>query len=144
MRASVDSRALAQLHGARPDRSAALAWAIGCSLAALAGILIAPALGSLSHVNLTLLIVNAYAAAMFGRLRSLPMTFLGAVILGLADSYAIGYIPSDNQYCSSFRFVIPVGDPVHRAAGAAQPAAAHPGRPASRRTSRCRRGAAPC
>jgi branched-chain amino acid transport system permease protein len=108
MRASVDSRPLAQLHGARPDRSAGFAWAISCSLAALAGIFIAPAFGSLSHVNLTLLIVNAYAAAMFGRLRSLPMTFLGAVFLGLADSYAIGYIPSDNDYFSTFRFVIPV------------------------------------
>lgn len=108
MRASVDSRPLAQLHGARPDRSAALAWAIGCSLAALAGILIAGQLGTLSHTNLTLLIVSAYAAAIFGRLRSLPMTFLGAVILGLADSYAIGYIPSTNEYWSTFRFVIPV------------------------------------
>ena len=34
MRASVDDRPLATLHGARPDRSAMLAWAIGCSLAA--------------------------------------------------------------------------------------------------------------
>jgi len=108
MRASVDSRPLAQLHGARPDRSAAFAWAIGSSLAALAGILIAGSLGTLSHINLTLLIVSAYAAAMVGRLRSLPMTFLGAVLLGLADSYAIGYIPSDNDYFSTFRFVIPV------------------------------------
>ncbi len=108
MRAAVDSRPLAQLHGARPDRSAALAWAIGCSLAALAGILISGSLGTLSHLNLTLLIVNAYAAAMVGRLRSLPMTFLGAVVLGLADSYAIGYVPSTNEYFSTFRFVIPV------------------------------------
>ena len=106
MRASVDSRPLALLHGARPDRSAALAWAIGCSTAALAGILIAPAL-SLNHISLTLLIVSAYAAAMIGRLRSLPMTFGGALILGLADSYAIGYIPTSNQYFSSFRFAIP-------------------------------------
>lgn len=107
MRATVDSRELAQLHGARPHRSAALAWAIGCSLAALAGILIGPLGGQLSHTNLTLLIVNAYAAAMIGRLRSLPMTFLGAVLLGLADSYAIGYFPTDNQYLTTFRFVIP-------------------------------------
>jgi len=106
MRAAVDSRPLALLHGARPDRSAALAWVIGCSLAALAGILIAPAT-SLRHIELTLLIVNAFAAAMIGRLRSLPMTFVGALILGLADSYAIGYIPSDHRYFSSFRFAIP-------------------------------------
>jgi len=108
MRAAVDSRELAQLNGARPHRSAALAWAVGCSLAALAGILIAGSLGTLDHANLTLLIVSAYAAAMVGRLRSLPMTFVGALILGLADSYAIGYIPSDQAYFSTFRFVIPV------------------------------------
>lgn len=108
MRAAVDSRPLALLHGARPDRSAALAWAVGCSLAALAGILISGSLGTLSHVNLTLLIVSAYAAAMVGRLRSLPMTFAGAVVLGLADSYAIGYVPGTNAYFSTFRFVIPV------------------------------------
>jgi branched-chain amino acid transport system permease protein len=108
MRATVDSRPLAMLHGARPHRSAAIAWAIGCSLAALAGILISPLNGQLSHINLTLLIVSAYAAAMIGRLRSLPMTFLGAVLLGLADSYAIGYLPSGNAYLTTFRFVIPV------------------------------------
>jgi branched-chain amino acid transport system permease protein len=107
MRAAVDSRPLAQLHGARPDRSAALAWALSCSLAALAWILIAPSFGALSHINLTLLVVSAYAAAIIGRLRSLPLAFAGAVFLGLADSYAIGYVPSDNDYFSTFRFVIP-------------------------------------
>src|SRR3546814_17217601 len=44
---------------------------------------------------------------MIGRLRSLPMTVVGALVLGLADSYAIGYLPSDNQYLTTFRFVIP-------------------------------------
>ena len=108
MRATVDSRPLAMLHGARPHRSAATAWAIGCCLAALAGVLVGPLSGQLSHTNLTLLIVNAYAAAMIGRLRSLPMTFAGAVFLGLADSYAIGYLPPGNAYLTTFRFVIPV------------------------------------
>jgi branched-chain amino acid transport system permease protein len=108
MRATVDSRPLTMLHGARPDRAAAAAWAIGCALAALAGVLIGPLGGQLSHVNLTLLIVSAYAAAVIGRLRSLPMTFAGAVFLGLADSYAIGYLPTGNAYLTTFRFVIPV------------------------------------
>ena len=84
-----------------------LAWAIGCSLAALAGILTAPLL-TLSHTVLTLLIINAYAAAMIGRLRSLPLTFVGAIILGLADAYATGYIPTDNEYFSQFRVAVPV------------------------------------
>jgi len=108
MRASVDSRPLAMLHGARPHRSAATAWAIGCGLAAVAGVLVGPLNGQLNHTNLTLLIINAYAAALIGRLRSLPMTFVGAMFLGLADSYAIGYFPEGNAYLISFRFVIPV------------------------------------
>src|SRR5699024_4583992 len=49
MRAAVDDRDLAGLHGARPDTSARLAWAIGCSLAALSGILLAGMQG-LTHV----------------------------------------------------------------------------------------------
>ncbi|MEY2434638.1 MAG: hypothetical protein QOC92_4363, partial [Acidimicrobiaceae bacterium] len=107
MRAAVDDRKLAMLNGARPDRSAMLAWAIGCSLAALSGILAAPDQG-LSHTTLTLLIVNAYAAAMIGRLRNLPLTFLGAVILGLADSYGTGYVNLSNPYLSGFRPAIPI------------------------------------
>jgi branched-subunit amino acid ABC-type transport system permease component len=86
MRATVDNRSLAALNGARSDRSAMLAWAIGCSLAALAGILFLGTL-ALDAGTLSLLIVNAYAAAMIGRLRSLPMTFVGALIIGGSESF---------------------------------------------------------
>jgi branched-chain amino acid transport system permease protein len=90
MRAVVDARDLAALNGARPDRISMLSWAIGSSLAALAGILLAPLL-SLDVIGLTLLVVVAYAAAMVGRLKSLPLTFLGAMILGLGQQYLLGY-----------------------------------------------------
>src|SRR3989440_5265337 len=106
MRATVDDRPLVTLNGGQPDSSAMLAWAIGCSLAALAGILAAPDQG-LSPV-LALLIVNAYAAAVIGRLRSLPLTFLGAVLLRLADAYGTGYINLQNDYLNGFRAAIPV------------------------------------
>ena len=42
MRAVVDHRGLATLVGARPARSSMLSWALGSSLAAVAGILLAP------------------------------------------------------------------------------------------------------
>lgn len=83
MRAVVDSRDLAALNGVSPDLVSGMAWALGCSLAGLAGILIAPIL-NLDQVQLTLLVINAYAAAMVGRLRSLPLTVVGALILGVA------------------------------------------------------------
>jgi branched-chain amino acid transport system permease protein len=102
MRAVVDDRPLSQLTGSRPDRSAMLAWALGTSLAALSGILLAGSQNVLKHLDLTLLVINAYAAAMFGRLRSLPLTFVGALILGLAESYAIGYLPTNQSITSIF------------------------------------------
>lgn len=102
MRGVVDDRALAQLNGARPGRASMLAWAIGASLAALSGILLAGSQGTLTVIPLTLLVVNAYAAAMFGRLKSLPLTFVGALILGLAESYAVGYLPTDTTVTSVF------------------------------------------
>jgi len=91
MRAVVDDRSLLQLNGGRPGRTAMLAWGLGAGLAAVSGVLIAPE-QTLSAITLTLLVVNTYAVAVVGRLRSLPGAFLGAVILGLAQSYATGYV----------------------------------------------------
>lgn len=90
MRAVVDSRELASLNGMSPDRVSGLAWALGCSLAGLAGVLIAPIL-TLDQSQLTLLVINAYAAAMVGSLRSLPLTAVGAIILGLLREAASRY-----------------------------------------------------
>jgi branched-chain amino acid transport system permease protein len=110
MRATVDDRPLAMLNGAHPATTAMVAWAIGSSLAALSGILISPTL-SLSALPLTLLIINAYAAAMIGRLRSLPMTFVGALILGLANDLGRGYLTKihvGQQYIQGFLTSIPI------------------------------------
>lgn len=106
MRGVVDDRDLARLSGSRPGRASTLAWALGSTLAAAAGILLAGSQGVLSHTSLTLLVVNAYAAAMFGRLRSLPLTFVGALALGLLQSYAIGYLSLSRPVRSIIGFEI--------------------------------------
>src|SRR6478609_6529264 len=105
MRASVDNPVLLQLFGGNPDRVASLAWAIGISLAALAGILLTPVIG-LSYYDLTLLVINAYAAAMLGRLTSLPWTFVGAMGLGILQSFAVAYLPTEGAL-SGLRAVVP-------------------------------------
>lgn len=105
MRASVDNPELLKLFGGRPDTVAALAWAIGMSLAALGGILLTPVVG-LDYYALTLLVINAYAAAMLGRLKSLPLTFAGAMGLGILESWAVAYLPTDG-FWSTVRPVIP-------------------------------------
>ena len=115
MRSVVDDRSLASLTGARPDRTAMASWALGAMLAAVAGVLVAGAT-SLDHLALTLLVINAYAAAIFGRLRSLPLTFVGALVLGLIDSFILVYSGDildslgweAGWVATSFRAVVPV------------------------------------
>ena len=92
MRAVVDDRNLVALNGAQPNRVSMLSWAMGSSLAALAGILIAPLI-TLNIIVLTLLVINAYAAAIVGRLTSLPRTFVGAFALGLFIEMYHGFGP---------------------------------------------------
>lgn len=110
MRAVVDDRDLVRLNGARPGRVSMLAWAIGASLAALSGVLVA-ALQNVDAVTLTLLVVNCYAAAVVGKLRSLPLTFLGALVLGLGEAYSAAYLTGGASIggytLSGFQFALP-------------------------------------
>jgi branched-chain amino acid transport system permease protein len=100
MRGVVDNRDLVGLFGGRPTRLSTFSWSIGASLASVAGILAAPIL-QLNPLILTLLVIDAYAAAMLGRLRNLPMTFVGALGIGLAASFATGYFPRSGIWDST-------------------------------------------
>jgi len=97
MRAVVDDPELVALSGISPAAAARAGWMLGCSLAALAGVLWVDSGEDLAILTLTLLVVNGYAAAIVGRLRSLPLTFLGAVVLGIAVNMGIGYLPENWQ-----------------------------------------------
>jgi branched-chain amino acid transport system permease protein len=96
MRGVVDDRDLTELHGINPRYVTSFSWALGCSLAAAAAILVAPGL-SMSIDALSLLVVSAYAAAIIGGLTSVPLTFLGAMALGIITSLLIGYLPPENE-----------------------------------------------
>ena len=111
MRAVVDNPELTQLTGGRPNRASAVSWAIGSALAGTAGVLIASLLNAnINAFALTLIVVNAYAAAIFGRLRSLTLTFVGSIVIGLAVSYWnwISEVGSKWRWLSGFRVSIPV------------------------------------
>jgi branched-subunit amino acid ABC-type transport system permease component len=87
MRAVVDNRELAALNGARPGRVSMFAWMLSTAMAGVAGIFLAQELVNLDSQGLTIFIVEAFAAAIIGRLRSLPMTLVGGVVLGIAVSF---------------------------------------------------------
>src|SRR3954471_8475779 len=99
MRAVVDNRSLLALHGASPGFMSALSWAVGSALAAVAGILLSASTSiGLDYIQLTLLVITGYAAAILGRLENLPLTFVGALILGLSYEYSAAYLPQSRVW----------------------------------------------
>jgi branched-chain amino acid transport system permease protein len=108
MRGAVDDPDLLRLNGYNPQRVALTSWALGAALAAFAGIVVTPIIGgSFDAALLTLLIIDAFAAAMFGRLRSIPLTFAGAMVLGLASNYMTAYAPTELDWMSNLRGALP-------------------------------------
>ena len=59
-----------------PDRIAALNWALGCALAGVAGILLAPIV-SLQIAVMTNVVLAAMAAALVAGFRSFPIALAG-------------------------------------------------------------------
>jgi len=83
MRGVVDDSDLMELTGLSGPAIRRFAWMIGGSVAVVSGILLAPTIG-LDPVRLTYLVVQAFGAAAIGRFRSLPWTFIGGLMIGVA------------------------------------------------------------
>lgn len=101
MRAVVDNRELAALNGARPGRISMFSWALGSSMAAIAGIFLAEELGALSSQGLTFFIVDAFGAAIIGRLRSLPMTLVGGAVIGFSLSFQRNFLDLGQRWSAA-------------------------------------------
>lgn len=100
MRAVVDNRSLAALTGTNPDVVSSVAWAIGAMLGAIAGIMIAPEL-ELDPSNLNAVLVVAFAAAAFGQMKSLPLTLVGALVIGVGRQFMRSFLKfEDWQFAS--------------------------------------------
>ncbi len=91
MRAVVDDPNLVAMHGVNPDGVRRLAWVIGSTFAALSGVLIIPLIG-LNPILLTLLVVDAFGAATIGAFSSIPLTFLGGVLIGVGADISKHYV----------------------------------------------------
>ncbi len=89
-RAVAESERAASLLGYSPDLIGAANWALGCMLAAFAGVMIAP-LTTLDIAPLTLLVLPALAAALVGRFSSFAITAGVAIGIGMIQSLLIRY-----------------------------------------------------
>ncbi len=91
MRAVVDRADLAQTRGVNDRTTSRWAWVIGMMLAAIAGVVGAPIIGSLDSSAFVAIEFVAAAAAVLGGLRSIPLAFLGGLLLGVAENLVFGY-----------------------------------------------------
>jgi branched-subunit amino acid ABC-type transport system permease component/ABC-type branched-subunit amino acid transport system ATPase component len=104
-RAGVDRRALARLRGIDVERMSSISWMLSTTLAALAGVLIAP-LFQLDALTYTLLVFASFGAAVFGNLRSLPLAFAGGFAVGIGQNLIQGYAPDLLTDIAGFRTAV--------------------------------------
>ncbi|MGQ0466579.1 MAG: branched-chain amino acid ABC transporter permease [Sporichthyaceae bacterium] len=86
MRGVVDDPDLLGLTGVGPARVRRMAWLIGCSFAAVSGILLASAQQQLDVVFLSLLVVQAFGAAAIGAFTNLPLAYAGGLAIGVLQA----------------------------------------------------------
>jgi branched-chain amino acid transport system permease protein len=84
-RAVVDNGDLAGMSGVDTDNVRRAAWIVSSVFAALVGVLLSPTQGLDVYV-LTTVVIYAFAPAVLGRLVSLPLAFVGALVLGVVVS----------------------------------------------------------
>ena len=104
MRAMANDREITATLGVPVRRVEAAAW-LGCGvLAGVAGILLAD-LVALDDTTLTFLVISSLAAALIARLRSITITFLAAILIGLVHDL-LTPIPSLTNYRDATPFVL--------------------------------------
>lgn len=81
----------ARLLGVDPKRASALAWSLAAVLAALAGILVTPTL-VLNPLQMTLIMVTSFGAALLGGFLSIPLALVGGSLIGVVQSVTTGYL----------------------------------------------------
>ncbi|WP_412520799.1 ATP-binding cassette domain-containing protein [Actinomadura madurae] len=91
MRAVVDDADLVGTHGTNPVRVRRVAWVLGSVLASASGVLLAPLVG-LQVLSLTYLVVAAIGAASIGAFSSIPVTYLGGIVIGIAADISQKYV----------------------------------------------------
>jgi branched-chain amino acid transport system permease protein len=93
MRAAAFNATIARLSGIRVARVLTVGWALAGLLGALAGVLVSPST-FLYPNSMDTIFVFGFTAAVIGGLDSPAGAVTGGLLLGLALSYAGGYLPS--------------------------------------------------
>lgn len=105
MRAVTDDPETAKLMGIPVRFIVLLTWGMAGFLGAFAGILIAPIL-YVSPQMMDEVLIKGYVAAVFGGLYSIPGAIIGALMIGVAENLAGGYLGSHYKTATAFVMIV--------------------------------------
>lgn len=107
MRAVVESSRMTELAGVNADRVSMTAAVLSSILAGLAGVLISPALPQINDLRYTPLVVAAISAAVLASLSSIPLAFVGGLLLGITSQVLSTQLPTDSVLATNLRPSLP-------------------------------------
>jgi branched-chain amino acid transport system permease protein len=123
MRATAEDLEVASYMGINTDRVIVAAFFVGSILAGAAGTLVGLYLGASNYFIGFFAIMKAFAAAVLGGVGNLTGAVLGGLLMGLIESFAIGFVPDltggfmGTQYKDIFAFIVLVVFLIFRPSG---------------------------
>ncbi|MFG1396709.1 branched-chain amino acid ABC transporter permease [Roseixanthobacter pseudopolyaromaticivorans] len=106
LRAMASNRLGARIVGIRPERGGSMAFTLAALLGAVSGLLMGP-LTTLYYDTGFFIALKGFVGAIIGNLASFPMAVLGALFVGLTESYA-SFFASAFKEAIVFFLVLPV------------------------------------
>jgi branched-chain amino acid transport system permease protein len=105
LEAAAQNREGAMLCGIKVGWVAALAFAIGTSLAGVAGALVGPSVQIMPTMGMGPLLI-ALSTVIFGGLGSIPGAMIGSLVMGLVESLGSGYVSATYSWVFIFGIMI--------------------------------------
>ena len=123
MRATAQSRELAELMGVNVDRVISVTFVLGAAIAAIAGVMVSAYYGLAHYYMGFMLGLKAFSAAVLGGIGNLAGAMLGGLLLGVIEALGAGYIGDltggflGSNYQDVFAFFVLIGVLVLRPSG---------------------------
>ena len=106
MRATSFDREAASMMGIDVDRVIAVTFFIGSALAGAAGVMFGLVFGQIFHFMGFIAGLKGFTAAVIGGIGSIPGAMIGGIVVGLAESYASGYLPQGSTFQNLYVFAL--------------------------------------
>ena len=108
-RAVANDREITATLGVPVRRIEASAWLVSGFVCGASGLLLSGLINSLEAATLTFLVISSLAAALIGRLQSLWVTLLAALVIGVVEScfQAFSLWPNESQPLAQYRAMTP-------------------------------------